>query len=389
MGGEDGYGLTLEGLAQRLEALERENSDLRDEVATLRGSGTGEAVEFAPALEEGRGVSRRALLRNAGAAALGAVAAGTLLARDASVAKANHYKSGISVDFVRTHNESDRGAGVKGTAPAGTGVWGQSAKTGYSGVYGQHTQEIVQSTDGGYGVVGDGSGSFAGVLGRSTLGTGVQGIGGFLAGVQGKTTSEGNLNGYGVYGEAPRNNTLGAGVYGQGGKTGVQGFSNNPDVEGVGVSGEGKYGVVGKGNGFSYAGVLGRNPSGTGVRGEGSTEAELNAGVRGIGKTGVWGTSSADGRQGVYGEHTGSGYGVVGDGGGTEYAGVLGRSSTSYGGRFEGGKAQLMLKPGSSAGKPSGSHSQGELYLDSAGTLFVCTASGNPATWRQVTTTAV
>ena len=41
MDGEDN-GLTLQGLAQRLEALERENAELRQEVAVLRGSGTGQ-----------------------------------------------------------------------------------------------------------------------------------------------------------------------------------------------------------------------------------------------------------------------------------------------------------------------------------------------------------
>jgi hypothetical protein len=39
MGAEDN-GLTLDGLAQRLETLERESAELRDKVATLRGSGT-------------------------------------------------------------------------------------------------------------------------------------------------------------------------------------------------------------------------------------------------------------------------------------------------------------------------------------------------------------
>jgi hypothetical protein len=34
-------GLTLEGLAQRLETLERENARLRDEVAAFRGPDTG------------------------------------------------------------------------------------------------------------------------------------------------------------------------------------------------------------------------------------------------------------------------------------------------------------------------------------------------------------
>jgi hypothetical protein len=37
MGAEDS-GLALQGLAQRLEALERENAELRGKVATLEGS---------------------------------------------------------------------------------------------------------------------------------------------------------------------------------------------------------------------------------------------------------------------------------------------------------------------------------------------------------------
>src|SRR5215213_5221186 len=95
MGAEDN-GLTLEGLAQRLETLERENermrsenAELRHEVTALRGSATRRSE--VPALRgshtsrdgesasefEGR-VSRRALLSKAGAAAVVAVAAGTL-----------------------------------------------------------------------------------------------------------------------------------------------------------------------------------------------------------------------------------------------------------------------------------------------------------------------
>ena len=143
-------------------------------------------------------------------------------------------------------------------------------------------------------------------------------------------------------------------------------------------------GVVGDGRGSAYAGVLGRNANGTGVRGEGSTQAEV-AGVRGLGKTGVWGSSSVSGYEGVYGQHTGTGYGVVGDGGGDSYAGLLGRNSTGYGGQFEGGKAQLKLVPGASAGKPTtGTHTKGEIYMDSAGSLYVCTAGGTSGTWKKV-----
>ena len=104
----------------------------------------------------------------------------------------------------------------------------------------------------------------------------------------------------------------------------------------------------------------------------------------------VCGGSSATGYSGVYGRHTGtSGYGIVGDGKGGA-AGVLGRNRSGYGGQFEGGKAQLRLEPaGVSAGRPiSGAHTNGELYMDSAGKLFVCTVSGTPGTWRRVQTAA-
>jgi hypothetical protein len=131
------------------------------------------------------------------------------------------------------------------------------------------------------------------------------------------------------------------------------------------------YGIVGDGKGEAGAGVLGRNNEGTGVHGQ----------------------SSKTGYAGVTAEHTGSaGFGVIGLGKGTTGAGVLGRNSSGYGGQFEGEKAQLKLKPTGSAGKPTGAHSKGEIYMDSAGTLFICVASSTStaaAKWRKVTTTAV
>jgi hypothetical protein len=69
---------------------------------------------------------------------------------------------------------------------------------------------------------------------------------------------------------------------------------------------------------------------------------------------------------------------------------ALGESKNGYGGRFVGGKAQLMLMPGGAVGKPTtGEHTEGELYMDSEATLFVCTADGTPGTWRRFTTTSV
>lgn len=157
----------------------------------------------------------------------------------------------------------------------------------------------------------------------------------------------------------------------------VYAVSGNTDLS------TGRRGVFGYAYNPDWAGVEGGNTNGIGVRGYGET------GVRGEGDTGVWGSSNRGGWSGVYGQHTGtSGYGVVGDGRGGS-AGVLGRNSSGYGGQFEGSKAQLKLAPASSAGRPtSGAHTNGELYMDSAGTLFVCTVSGTPGTWRRFQTAA-
>jgi hypothetical protein len=290
---EEGNGLTLEGLALRLETLERENERMRSEndalqskVATLEGSQMPPGDDEEPARALVGRVSRRRLLSKAGAAAVAAVAAGTLL--NPREAKANHFGDGILVDFVGAHNTDVDGIGVKGEAPNGFGVMG--------------------------------------------LGQG--------------------------------------GVLGQG--------SSDFGVRGIGVSG--------------VIGVHGISQSGHAILGEASSSAEV-AGVRGLGKTGVWGSTGVSGYSGVYGQHTGSGFGVVGDGNGSTRAGVLGRNSSGYGGQFDGGLAQLKLNPKGTAGKPtSGAHTKGEIYLDSAGTLFICVASSTAtaaAKWRKVTTTAV
>ena len=114
MGGQD-EGLTLQGLAKRLQTLERENVELRQEVSALRGSGArrDEVVALRgsdehrdqeePVSEFEERVSRRSLLSKAGAAAVAAVAAGTLLGtRQAS---ADHYNdSSDATDAVFTHS---------------------------------------------------------------------------------------------------------------------------------------------------------------------------------------------------------------------------------------------------------------------------------------------
>jgi hypothetical protein len=325
VGAEEANGLTLQGLAQRLEALERENAALRREVTALRGLDTRRGEEETTSEpEEGR-VSRRWLLGKAGAAAVGTVAAGALALRDAPEAEANHYGADIQANSVTTHRVS-----ADNQVSAGVALRGRTVSIGPA-------VEAINDSANGVGLHAECGGT--GVIGKGTLG---------------------------VVGEGKPFITS-VGVRGSGGVFGVHG--QNGIFAGV------------VGDGMSPAGspvapgVLGRGTDdGIGVRGE----SEGGKGVVGESKggIGVWGASSAAKLGAVEGHN---------DGGGS---GVWGESTGGYGGHFGGGKAQLRLVPGSSAGRPTtGDHAKGELYLDSAATVWVCVADGNPGTWRRFTTT--
>jgi hypothetical protein len=80
--------------------------------------------------------------------------------------------------------------------------------------------------------------------------------------------------------------------------------------------------------------------------------------------------------------------------------GIHGSSQEGYGGHFEGFLAPLRLEPSNASGPPTTDtiepfrrHMVGELYVDNAGVLYFCTASGTPAnppgtwtagTWKRV-----
>jgi hypothetical protein len=125
---------------------------------------------------------------------------------------------------------------------------------------------------------------------------------------------------------------------------------------GIGVYGKGLYGIQGESNGATGQGVHGINSTaGDGILGDSQSGVAIHG--RSFGPTGV----------GVHGEHFDSG----------------------YGGQFKGGRAQLRLVPSSRTGRPGGSHSKGELYMDSNAALFVCVKGGTPGRWRKISTTAV
>lgn len=249
--GEGSEGLSLQGLAERmeaqtrrLEALERENAELRGEVTALKGAATRTegpeyGIEAHDEVVEER-VSRRAMLTKAGAVAVAAVAAGTLLSpREAKAATVQ----GTGVPGVWGIATDDGSSGVMGTVQTGAvgdGVSGRGNGNGHTGVYGENT-----ATDA-CGVYGQGD---TGVHGQSTGADkpGVRGDGDNI-GVYGASYTS---DGYGVEGE---------------GATGVHGHTQQYGYSGVYGLHEGTtgYGLYGKGTGTG-AGVLGRNPSGAGV----------------------------------------------------------------------------------------------------------------------------
>jgi hypothetical protein len=117
---------------------------------------------------------------------------------------------------------------------------------------------------------------------------------------------------------------------------------------------------------------------------------------------GVRGTSSGLGSYAVKGEGAMGATGVFGHSqnaaGSVSVPGVEGSSNTGpgvsghgrIGGSFSGTAAPLRLAPAATAGPPTADyHLAGELYVDSQGQLYLCTAPGTPGAWAQVALTPV
>ncbi len=220
--GAENNALTLEGLAKlletqtrRLEVLECENTELRSKVAALEGSGTrrerpDEMKESAARRDEkpvsvleGR-VSRRSLLSKAGAAAVAAVAAGTLLSAREAKADHNSYFHTLYANKVLVV-DGDALSSLSATNGYGAeALWGQTSSASNAAVHGENE-------DSGPGVEGISNFTGAGVkgTGNGTLGYGVRGTGYF--GVWGESDRAG---GWGVTGR--NTNTDGTGVKGMG-----------------------------------------------------------------------------------------------------------------------------------------------------------------------------
>jgi hypothetical protein len=149
---------------------------------------------------------------------------------------------------------------------------------------------------------------------------------------------------------------------------------------------------------------------------EGRSSGSSAGAVRGVstGTNAVEGIASQFGVSGVYGTHTAEGHGVAGDSSASGFPGVLGRNNgsgngvtgTSIGGTgvrglggwigvhgvsttntgvVAEGRVPLRLVPGTTVGPPvAATHFRGEVFVDNVGDLYLCTAGGNPGTWRKV-----
>jgi hypothetical protein len=125
-----GQEMTLEGLAQRLGALESENALLRQELEALRASlGIGRRGE--PASEFDGPARRRSLLRGVGAAVLG-------VARNT---RGYTYFDQVICNFLRAENYLVAG----GVGVYGGQVFAEESTSGGFGVWGRNTAPTSSS----------------------------------------------------------------------------------------------------------------------------------------------------------------------------------------------------------------------------------------------------
>jgi hypothetical protein len=98
-----------------------------------------------------------------------------------------------------------------------------------------------------------------------------------------------------------------------------------------------------------------------------------------------------------YSSHPSDGVGVYGQADGPNGTGVYADASTGSGGVgivangtengawLGGGHAPLWLVPRPVAGPPTDASAKGEVLVDSAGVMWLCTADGTPGTWIRAT----
>jgi hypothetical protein len=161
----------------------------------------------------------------------------------------------------------------------------------------------------------------------------------------------------------------------------LAGWAGGGITAGPGGCTTGIYGTTQNGAGF---GVVGTNSAstGTGAGVSGQANAATTAGVSGSNIAGAGVVGQSESANGVRGLAAGNAAGVNGDNSGSG-PGVHGQSASGRGGQFAGPAAQIQLVPGTAGTHPTSGHA-GDLYADSNGRLWFCSAGGAQATWKQI-----
>ncbi|MGC4111691.1 MAG: hypothetical protein QM747_14980 [Nocardioides sp.] len=375
---------------------EQELAQLRARVVQLEalvGRLTGASRPAAPPADVDDGVSRRRMLRNGlglSAAAVAGIGALDALGSSAAAADGDNVIVGQTVSpssatsapttisnpsstvhgaaMFRADNVTDATATVPGNTKAallGTFAGHESPPVNGVGVLGL--------SDFGVGVQG-GSVDGVGVVGVSQFATAVSGTSTDGVGVQAVSTSGSGLTATSTSGKSiVATSTSGEAIH-------ASSDSN------IGIVGLGPFGVVGTGTGNGDDGTVG-----TGVGASGATGVLTVGTTAGVDATSAAGiaikATSTSGRGVVSTSSSGtavdatstSGVGVRGAG----QTGVSGSSANGVGGVFQGDAAAVRLVPRPAKGHPtSGHHQRGELVVDNAGTLWLCTKPGSPGKWK-------
>jgi hypothetical protein len=370
--------------------LRAEVEDLKAQLARLSPLPVeGSRVESDGAATIEARTGRRELFKMAGAAALGAVGAATLISSPAGANTGTMIfgaENNAGTDFTQLDSSNSvyslvvqnggAGAAVVGTASSGNAVEGATNGGSGNAVQGYTTgtgnavfAQIDNSSSSAVGAVyattnGTGSGvwgevtndtSSAAAIHGTTTGTGVA-VKGIAAGTG--NAVEGDINSSSSSAVAVYGTTTGTG-------NGVLGDINNPSSAGAAV--------LALTNGTGPA-VQGQSASGYGVWGEITNASNGSAAVLGTTK----GTGPGVEGIGV------SGPGLQGTGNGV---GVSGKSPKAggRGGKFQGGNtgAALQLVPATVSTHPT-SGLRGDFFVDSGGHLWFCTTGGSTATWAKL-----
>jgi hypothetical protein len=246
-----------------------------------------------------------------------------------------------------------------------------------------HSPVIYASTASGPGLVAYAGGSYRGVYGQSNSGAGVYGFSSDGPGVQAQSSTERGVHGTstsatGVFGES----STGHGVEGQITNPASAAYALHGVTAGTGSA------IVGQVNNASSsaAGVLGIT-NGTGAAigavavGPGAALSGLVYGGTGPALLGQI-VNAGNSQPGVSASTNGTGPAVQGIASGTG-VGLNASSAHGRGAVLAGAAAQAKLVPSAAATHPTAGQA-GDLFVDSTTRLWFCTATGNPATWKQV-----